>query len=80
MQYTLRDIPPLLDAELRQRAKSEGKSLNAVAIAALVRGAGLGETPLRRHDLSDIVNTWEDDPDFDDAIVEQDRIDEDLWK
>lgn len=80
MQYTLRGIPSLLDAELRQRAKSEGKSLNAVAIEALVRGAGLGETPLRQRDLTDVADTWKEDSDFDEVIGEQDRIDERLWR
>jgi hypothetical protein len=80
MQYTLRDIPPILDSELRRRAKTEGRSLNAIAIEALVRGAGLGETPLRQRDLSDVVDTWKDDRDFDEAIADQDRIDERLWR
>jgi hypothetical protein len=80
MQYTLRDIPPILDSELRRRAKTEGKSLRAVAIEALVRGAGLGDPALRHRDLSDVAGTWKDDRDFDDAIAEQDRIDERLWR
>ncbi|MFL6236905.1 MAG: hypothetical protein ACJ76N_27485 [Thermoanaerobaculia bacterium] len=80
MQYTLRDIPPVLDSELRRRAKDEGKSLNAVAIEALIRGAGLGEAALRLRDLSDIAGTWQEDREFDQVIAEQDRIDEHLWK
>ncbi len=80
MQYTLRDIPPALDSELRRRAKDEGKSLNAVAIEALIRGAGLGETALRFRDLSDIVGTWQEDREFDQTIAEQDQIDEHLWR
>ncbi|HEX4962308.1 MAG TPA: hypothetical protein VF173_15840 [Thermoanaerobaculia bacterium] len=80
MQYTLRDIPPILDSELRRRAKDEGKSLNAVAIEALIRGAGLGETALRLRDLSGIAGTWHEDREFDQVIAEQDRIDEQLWK
>lgn len=80
MQYTLRDIPPSLDSELRRRAKDEGKSLNAVAIEALLRGAGLGETALRLRDVSDIAGTWQEDPEFDRVIAEQDQIDEHLWR
>jgi hypothetical protein len=80
MQYTLRDIPPLLDSELRRRAKDEGKSLNAVAVEALIRGAGLGETALRLRDLGDIAGTWQEDREFDQTIAEQDRIDEHLWR
>lgn len=80
MQYTLRDIPLLLDSELRRRAKAEGKSLNAVAIEALVRGAGLRERPPRQRDLGDVAGTWQEDPDFDQAIADQDRIDDRLWR
>jgi len=80
MQYTLRDIPPPVDAELRRRAKAEGKSLNSVAIEALIRGAGLGETPVRHRDLGDIAGTWQEDPELDQAIAEQDQIDERLWR
>jgi len=80
MQYTLRDIPPTLDSELRRRAKEEGKSLNAVAVEALLRGAGLSGTPIRQRDLSDIAGTWQEDPEFDQAIADQDRVDEHLWR
>ncbi|MBV8202601.1 MAG: hypothetical protein JOZ15_18450 [Acidobacteria bacterium] len=69
-----------MDSELRRRAKSEGKSLNTVVIESLVRGAGLGETPRRYRDLSDIVGTWVEDPEFDRAIADQDQIDEHLWR
>jgi hypothetical protein len=80
MQYTLRDIPPFLDSELRRRAQAEGKSLNAVAIEALARGAGLAETPHRLRDLGDVAGTWQEDPEFDQAIADQDRIDASLWR
>lgn len=56
------------------------KSLNAVAIEALIRGAGLSEAPVRMRDLSDIAFTWQEDPEFDQAVAEQDRIDEQLWR
>ena len=79
MQYTLRDVPPPLDAELRRRAKAEGKSLNTVALEALIRGTGLSEAPVRHRDFSDIAGTWQEDSEFDHAIAEQDQIDERLW-
>jgi hypothetical protein len=78
MQYTLRGIPPTVDSKLRRLAKAQGRSLNAVAVEALVRGAGLGEHPLRQRDLSDIAGTWLEDPEFDRATADQDRIDERL--
>jgi len=80
MQYTIRNIPDYLDSALRESAARLGKSLNEVAVEALVRGAGLGDKPIRRRDLSDIVGTWVEDPAFDEAIADQRRIDEEMWK
>jgi len=80
MQYTLRGIPRLVDAALRRRARSEGRSLNAVAVAALASGAGLGEIREAVRDLSDIAGTWREDPVFHDAVAAQDQVDESLWK
>lgn len=80
MQYTLRHVPTELDAAIRRRAREEGKSLNEVAIQAMARGMGYVEQPKRLRDLSDIVGRWHEDPEFDAAIADQDRIDEELWK
>ena len=80
MQYTIRNIPDYLDATLRDFARREGKSLNQVAVAALVRGAGLAERERVKRDLSDIAGTWQEDPAFDSAIADQQRIDEAIWR
>jgi len=80
MQYTIRGIPDELDAVLRERARAAGKSLNEIAIEALVEGAG-GVRPVRkRRNLDDIAGTWKHDKAFDEAILAQDQVDEDLWK
>lgn len=80
MQYTLRDVPPAVDSELRRRAKAEGKSLNTVAIEALTRGSGLGPTAVRQRDVGDVAGTWQEDREFDRAIEDQHRIDKRLWR
>jgi len=80
MQYTIRGIPPAVDQALRKRARSTGKSLNEAALDALAEGAGVTGAPRKRRDLSDIVGTWIEDPEFDAAVADQDRIDDDLWK
>jgi len=80
MQYTLRNIPPGLDRALRRRAREQGKSLNDAAIDAMQRGVGGGAEPVRYRSLRDLAGTWIDDPDFDAAIVEQDRIEPHLWR
>lgn len=80
MQYTLRKVPRIVDRALREMARREGRSLNDVALEALARGCGVGESPVRHRDVSDIAGTWQEDPAFDEAIAEQDVVDEDLWK
>jgi hypothetical protein len=79
MQYTLRGIPKLLDHTLRERARQEGKSLNEVAVQALERGSGLEGEPIKRRDLRDLAGRWREDPEFDRAIADQDRVDPELW-
>ena len=80
MQYTLRNIPEVLDAALRQLAKAKNKSLNEVAVEALARAMGFSDKPMRYRKLSDLAGSWKDDPEFDAAIEEQHRIDETLWQ
>ena len=79
MQYTIRNIPSLVDEAIRRRATVEGRSLNDVAIEALARGIGVAEGRIRYRSLSQIAGTWTPDPDFEDALAEQDEIDEEMW-
>jgi plasmid stability protein len=80
MQYTIRNIPESLDVALRERARQEHKSLNQVAVEALTSALGLGSESVRSRNLEDLAGTWEDDPEFDRAIADQDAIDDELWK
>lgn len=79
MQYTIRNVPEFLDAALRGAAREQGKSLNEVAVQALVRGAGLSEDLRRKRELGDIAGSWCEDAAFASALAEQDVIDESLW-
>jgi len=79
MQYTIRNIPNLLDAALRRRAREHGKSLNEIAIEALARGAGFGMQRDPQRDLSDVAGTWRSDRAFDLALAAQDAVDKELW-
>ena len=80
VQYTIRNIPKLLDSAIRSRARAEGKSLNEVTVEALARAFGLGGTPVTQRDLGDVVGTWQDDPELQRALDDQRRIDPDLWQ
>ena len=80
MQYTIRNVPDYLDSALRGAARQQGKSLNEVALEALVRGAGLSGRRCRQRDLRDIAGSWRKDPAFDSALAAQDAIDEQMWR
>ena len=80
MQYTLRNIPKSVDALLRRRAREEGKSLNEVAVDALMRGLGLSGQTVRQRDLSDIAGTWHTDKSADEALADQRQVDPNLWR
>ena len=80
MQYTIRDIPPHLDVELRERARREGKSLNQVAVEAMAQGMGLAAEITPRRSLEDVAGTWKKDAAVERALEDQDRIDPKMWK
>jgi len=79
MQYTIRGITPQVDETARERARTEGKSLNDVVLEALVNGLRLSEDVVRR-DLSDIVGTWKKDAALEAAPAARDRVEGGLWK
>jgi plasmid stability protein len=74
MQYTLRNVPKAVDQALREQARREGKSLNEVAIEALLRACGLTEQPVKHRDLSWMKGTWVDDPERDAVREIHERI------
>lgn len=81
MQYTVRDVPAHVDRALRRKASDEGKSLNHVLRDALAKEAGADvASPVLHHDLDALAGTWDEDPDFDRAVAEQDRVDEAMWR
>lgn len=79
-QYTIRAVPEEVDRALRQRARREARSLNAVVVEALARGLELEAEPVRHTDLDDLIGTWQEDPDFDRAVADFERVDDDAWK
>ena len=79
MQYTIRGVPPEVDAAIRRRARAAGTSLNQAANDALADGAGIGRVRPRR-DLRDIAGSWKRDRATEKALAAQDVIDEALWR
>ena len=81
VQYTVRDVPAHVDRALRRRATDEGKSLNQLLRDALTKEAG-GEvpSPMVHDDLDALAGTWDEYPEFDRALAEQDRVDPAMWR
>lgn len=80
IQYTLRNVPPGVDRALRQRAKQLSRSLNDVAIEALMRGMGAMHELPEHHDLDFLFGSWVEDPKVDEALADQRGIDSELWQ
>ena len=56
------------------------KSLNQVAIESLSNALGVDAKPARQRSLKEVAGSWCDDPDVEDALADQRRIDPDLWR
>ena len=79
-QYTIRSVPQHVDRALRRRAKESGKSLNQVALEALIEGSG--ERMRIYDDLDFLVGSLNsaEAKALDRDIAEQRSIDEKLWR
>ena len=72
MQYILSSVPDHLDRELQRRAAAEHKDVEQVIVESLEWAL-----QAQRHtDLDHLAGTWEDDPDFERALADFERIDE----
>jgi hypothetical protein len=77
LQYTIRGVPPEVDRVLRKKAARRKQSLNQVILDEL-SAATLGKA--KKADFSDLVGQWTPDPQFDEIIESQRRIDREKWK
>jgi len=80
IQYTIRNVPKVVDRALRRRADRLAKSLNEVAVEALARGAGVEREAAEHHDVDFLFGSWVEDRAVDEALADQRRIDLELWK
>lgn len=77
MQYTIRSVPPKLDAVLRSRAKKTGKSLNEVMLDALAKGAGVAPDT-NFTDMDWFIGGKKMDASFDDSLDWLDSVPKDI--
>ena len=80
---TLRNIPSNLQEVIQRRAETDGLSLNKTVIRMLEEAAGQRTSiaPELHDDLDHLAGTWADEEAaaFDAALVEQRRVDPELW-
>jgi hypothetical protein len=74
-QLKIRFVPAAIDNAMRQRALNECKSLNTIALEALARGLGLSPKATEHTDLDALIGSWQEDPEFDRAVADFDKID-----
>jgi len=80
IQYTIRDIPVEVDRRLRDGARRLHRSLNQSLVDLLSRAAGASAPTEVYHDLDGFFGSWTADPEVDQALAEQRKIDRKLWK
>lgn len=63
---------------MRHRARREAKTINSVLVEALARG--LEVEPVEYRDLDPLIGTWQEDPAFDNAVADFERINDDAGR
>ena len=81
---TLRGIDDNLASSLKEMARQEGISLNALALRLMREAAGLDKRKRSAvyHDLDNLAGTWcaEEEAVFIKATQGLEAVDEDLWR
>ncbi|MDE2768977.1 MAG: hypothetical protein OXO54_09825 [Chloroflexota bacterium] len=85
-QLTIRGFDDDLSAAIQGLARREGISLNKAALRLLRKGAGLADGSEGRRkigsSLDHLIGTWTqaEADEFDAALQEFEKIDEEMWK
>ncbi len=81
-QITLRQLPPMLEKQLRTLAKETGTSLNKVVISLLKKELGLTEDGDRKRNLTALCGTWtaEEEAEFELNTSMFTAIDQEIWE
>lgn len=75
LQYTVRNVTPEIDRNLRLAARKKGQSLNDTLLEALQSSLAGTEN----HDLDYVAGTWVEDTATAKALKDQRKIDKDMW-
>lgn len=81
-QITIRELPPVLESQLRILAKANKTSLNRTVQFLLLKALGLSTGADKKRDLSDLAGSWSaaEGAEFNHSIREFDQIDDEIWE
>lgn len=60
--YTLRNVPEVIDERLRRDAAARGLSVEQAALEAIARGLGLNDLEFEYYELDELSGPTEDEP------------------
>ena len=81
-QITLRQIPDVLDNQLRSLASKNKTSLNKVVLTLLMKTLGISDDTEKKRDLKHLCGTWNKKQldEFQKNTKEFNQIDPEIWK
>lgn len=81
-QITLRQIPDILDKQLRSLASKNKTSLNKIVLSLLMKDLGLSVNSGKKRDLTDLWGTWTRNQydEFQKNTEDFSQIDPELWE
>ena len=81
---TIRGLDDVMVRALKERAREEGASVNAILLKVLKEGLGLKKKArtVIHTDLDHLAGTWSDKDykEFQKKIEDFERVDEDMWQ
>lgn len=80
IQYTIRNIPPVVDQVIRKRVKQTGKSFNQTVVDMLSLQSVGTTKPKEDNNFNWLFGSMKLDDKFDEAIKDLSQIDEKLWQ
>lgn len=80
IQYTIRNIPPIVDKAIRKRSARSGKSFNQTVVDLLALQTVGTTTPPADDSFDWLYNQNTLDEAFDETVRDLSQIDEKLWQ
>jgi len=80
IQYTIRNVPTVVDKVIRKRAKQTGKSFNQTVVDMLSLQSVGTINPKENNNFDWLFGSLKLDDKFDQAIKDLSQIDKELWQ